>query len=124
MNIRSHGAGRADGLESPRRVSSGSPLPTSHLPGAAKERGAEAMDSGGTMSDNYCERCGTKCKQVPFMFSNVTGTPMFKGHCTLACWHTGHNYVNTTEPRSFLWFKWERTVTKCSLCGAPFRRYD
>ena len=42
-NIRSHGAGRADGLESPRRVSSGPLLPMLHLPGAAKERGAEAM---------------------------------------------------------------------------------
>ena len=43
MNIRSHGAGRADGKRSPRRVSSGPPLPRLHLPGAAKERGAEAM---------------------------------------------------------------------------------
>ena len=43
MNIRSHGAGRADGLEYPLRVSSGPLLPRLHLPGAAKERGAEAM---------------------------------------------------------------------------------
>jgi len=35
--------GRVVGPEIPRRVSSGPLLPMLHLPGAAKERGAEAM---------------------------------------------------------------------------------
>ena len=43
MNIRSHGASRVVGPEIPRRVSSGPLLPMLHLPGAAKERGAEAI---------------------------------------------------------------------------------
>ena len=42
-NIRSHGAGRADGNGSPRRVSSGPPLLRLHLPGAVDEWRAEAM---------------------------------------------------------------------------------
>jgi hypothetical protein len=42
MNIRSHGAGRADGNGSPRRVSSGPPLLRLHLPGAVDEWRAEA----------------------------------------------------------------------------------